>query len=158
MVMFECLVSRVTFVPIGKFTFTFLINESNGTGRRNLQALEKSNSFFIQLRKSEDDRKVKGVYMSFIMSNISKGTAFLAQGVTNCLHTERTDIVLHCYFSRNNGNTRLIMQVLCQRLSPYDRHAHQASFPAVLALLLGKRFQIPADCWLLLALPRPFSK
>ena len=97
MVMFECLVSRVTFVPIGKFTFTFLINESNGTRRRNLQALEKRNSFFIQLRKSEDDRKVKGVCMSFIMSNISKGTAFLAQGVTNCLHTEQVEANGHCF-------------------------------------------------------------
>ena len=155
--MFECLVSRVTFVPIGKFTFTFLINESNGTGRRNLQALEKSNSFFIQLRKSEADRKVKGVCMSFIMSNISKGTAFLKvlQIVSIRSRLKRTDIVFHCYFSRNNGNTRLIMQVLCQRLSPYDRHAHRASFPAVLALLLGKRFQIPTDCWQLLALPMP---
>ena len=29
--------------------------------------------------------------MSIIMSNISKGTSFLAQGVTNCLRTERVE-------------------------------------------------------------------
>ena len=36
----------------------------------------------MQLRKSKADQTVKEIYI--ILSNISKGTAFLHQGVTNC--------------------------------------------------------------------------
>ena len=36
----------------------------------------------MQMRKSKADQSVEGICI--ILSNISKGTAFLHQGVTNC--------------------------------------------------------------------------
>ena len=102
----------------------------------------------LQMRKSKAVRTVKRVYLSYCPT-FRKAPPFF-QGVLQIVsirtRLKRTDFDLQCCFSRNNGNTRLIMQVLCQRLSPYDRHAHRASFPVVLAPLLGKRFQIPTDC------------
>ena len=111
----------------------------------------------LQITKSKAIRTVKGVYPLYCPTFRKAPPFFLRvlQIVSIRSRLKRTEFDLHCCFSRNGGNTRLIMQVLCQRLSPYDRHAHQASFPVVLALLLSKRFRIPADRWLLLALPRP---